>query len=357
MEENQVIQDDDQEQLPPDASDDDLTLEELEKVNDDDFEKYHTGEVTGTQLREKYGMTEETEDDDDSEEDDDDETSDDDSEDDETSDDEDEQQVSYEDIWKEISQPFKANGKMYQPKDAKDVVSLMQKGVNYTQKMQQIAPFRKVAESLRSNNIDENELNFLIDLHNGNKDAIQSLLKRNKINSLDWNYDADAPDTYVPKDNMVSDNQVALSEIVSDIEHNKDKIYDIIYNKWDVESRQAFAKHPELLRLLNQEIELGRFEEIQQQLEQDKMFGRTQGMSDLDAYSNLAAQYEQYQRQQQQHAFQQQEQVRQVANKKAAAPSGRTTNTGKGKSFTPQDILSMPEEDFMKLDLDKMLAK
>lgn len=353
MEEEQVIQDDNQEQLPADASDDDLTLEELEKVNDDDFEKYHTSEMSAKEIRDKYNLkredtVSEKQDDDDDEQSQ--------KEDDDNNDEEEASKQDYEAIWKEISSPFKANGKMYQPQSAKDVISLMQKGVNYTQKMQQIAPFRKVAETLKNNNIDENTLNFLIDLKNGNKNAIASLLKKNNYDSM--SYDSEDADKYVPNNNMASDQSVSVSEIMEDIDANKEKISDIVFNKWDKQSQKIFADNPQLLRLLNEEIELGRFDTIQNQVEQYKMFGRNGNLPDIQLYSNLAAAYEQaekeYSQEQTQNVMHQQERK---ASKKAAAPSGRTTNTGKGKSFTPQDILSMPEEEFMKLDLDKMLAR
>lgn len=352
MEEEQVIQDDKQEQLPPDASDDDLTLEELEKVNDDDFEKYHSSEMSAKEIRDKYNLKQEDtvpeqkEDDDEKNQ----------TQDDDNKDDDEASKQDYEAIWKEISSPFKANGKMYQPQSAKDVISLMQKGVNYTQKMQQIAPFRRVAETLKNNNIDEYTLNFLIDLKNGNKDAIASLLKKNNYDSMD--YDSENADKYTPNNHMASDQAVSVGEIMEDIEPNKEKISDIVFNKWDKQSQKVLAENPQLLRLLNQEIELGRFDAIQNQVEQYKMFGRNGNLSDIQLYSNLAAAYEEaereYRQEQAQNVMHQQERK---ASKKAAAPSGRTTNTGKGKSFTPQDILSMPEEEFMKLDLDKMLAK
>lgn len=350
-EQEQVIQDDsqDQEQLPPDASDDDLTLEELDKVDDDDFQRYHNGEVTGTQLREKYGLQveEEAEEEEETEENAEEDTQE------ETS-----EKVNYEDLWKEVSAPFKANGKMYQPQSPSDVVSLMQKGVNYTQKMQQIAPYRKVVESLRSNNIDENELNFLIDLHKGNQDAIKSLLKRNKVDAMSMDYDQEAPDTYRPHNNMASDEAVELSEIVSEIEPNREKIYDIVFNKWDKASQNEIIKHPELLKLLNEELELGRYETIQQQLDNDRMFGRNSGMTDLQAYSQLAAAYERYQQQQFQQKQQQQvQQQSEASSKRAAAPSGRTNVKAKGTTLSPNDILSMSEDDFNKIDLNKLLAK
>lgn len=351
MEENEVTQDETQEQeqeqqLPKDASPDDLTLEELDQIDDDDFEKYHSRELSSKQIREKYNFTApETE-----------------AEPEDTK--KDEQDVvstpsnNYEEYWKKISSPFKANGKMYQPNTPEDVVALMQKGVNYTQKMQQIAPYKKTVETLNKNNIDANELNFLIDLHNGNKDAIKSLLKRNKIDAMDLGTFDDNVQ-YTPNNNLASDRDVEVADVLNDIAENKQTIYDILYNKWDNQSRQTMIEHPELLRLLNEELQLGRFDAIQQQVEAAKMFGRDYGMNDLELYSAFARQYLQTQHQQ----FQQQQQQQQVqqqseaSSKRAAAPSGRTNVKAKGTTLSPNDILSMSEDDFNKIDLNKLLAK
>ena len=344
------------EQLPADASDDDLTLEELNQVNDDDFESYHKGELTGTQIREKYNFSNNDTSDDTSESEEPDEEPSEKTENQKEAEEnavEEEPATNYEEMWKEISSPFKANGKMYQPRTPEDVVSLMQKGVNYTQKMQQIAPYRKVVETLKSNNIDTNELNFLIDLHNGNKDAIQSLLKRNNVDAMSMDYDSSTPDTYRPNNNMISDEAANIAEIIDDVSGNKDQIYDIIYNKWDTASQKAFAEHPEYLRLLNEELELGRFDAIQHEVEQAKMFNRTNGMSDLELYSNLARAYEEAQHQYSQQQYQQQmlqQQLQQQAqySKKAAAPTRGQSRTAKRRMST-EDIWNMSDEDFEKL--------
>lgn len=347
------------EQLPADASDDDLTVEELNQVSDEDFEKYHTSDITAKEIRDKYGFQFDPDTDTEQEEpaedtsDNSDDTSDQGQQEPEEPETQEDEIADYEAAWKQVSAPFKANGKMYQPRNADDVVNLMQKGVNYTQKMQQIAPYRKVVETLKSNNIDTNELNFLIDLHNGNKDAIQSLLKRNKVDTMSMDYDSDKPDNYIPNNNMVNDQQVAVSEILDDISDNKSQIADIVYNKWDAESQKIIAEHPEYLRLLNEEINLGRFDTIQQALDQAKMFGRTSGMSDIMAYANLARAYEEVQQDQARQQYQNQQQLQQLqqeaqTKKKAAAPTRGQSRAAKRRMST-EDIWNMSDEDFEKL--------
>lgn len=350
-----------QQQLPADASPDDLTLEEIVQTNDDDFEAYQKGEITAAAIREKYNFetptdekvekTEQTTEETTSKE----ETSSSNAEIATNSPEDAQTSINYEEVWKKISAPFKANGKMYQPQTPEDIVNLMQKGVNYTQKMQAIAPARKTFETLNKNKIDANELNFLIDLHNGNKDAIKELLKRNKYeaNSFDEAFGTDTNNTpYVPRNNFITDQESQINDILNDVQDNTAKISDIVLNKWDQASRDLINQHPEIIRALNEEINLGRFDEIQAAVENAKMFGRTQGLSDLQAYCQFARQYEAYQQQQQQQAVQQQQQQQIAANnaasKRAAAPTRGQSRAAKRK-MTTEDLWNMSDEDFEKL--------
>jgi hypothetical protein len=352
----------DQQQLPADASPDDLTLEEIVQTNDDDFEAYQKGEITAAAIREKYNFTESKDTSSN------DTTNDEESNDTSTNDDTQDNNVEdntpvqpqvneYENLWKQVSSPFKANGKTYQPGSPEDIINLMQKGVNYTQKMQAIASYRKAFESLNKNQINEQELSFLIDLHNGDKKAIKALLDRNKIDPMEMsNFESDST-PYTPNfNNLATDSDVQVQEIMSDISANKDKVMDVVMNKWDQASKQMFLQNPNLLRLLNEEFNLGRFDTIQEKVEEAKMFGNA-NVPDIQLYSQLAAQYEKEQNavadalKVQQLAQQQQQQqiaANNAASKRAAAPTRGQSRTAKRKMST-EDIWNMSDEDFEKL--------
>ena len=351
---------DDQQQLPADASPDDLTLEEIVQTNDDDFEAYQKGEITAAAIREKYSFNKEketTENSSKTAETDNNQTPDDISKDadNNTTLAEDSTDTStlkqYETLWKQVSAPFKANGKMYQPHSVNDIINLMQKGANYTQKMQQIAPYKKAFETLNKHQISEQELNFLIDLHNGNKKAIQALLTRNKFDPMDFT--SEESNNYIPNNNVATDQDILVQDVLADIQENRDKISDVIMNKWDAKSKEYFLKNPTALRQLNEEFQLGRFDIIEQQVEQYKMFNDTHGISDLQLYSQFAKQYEQQQiavmqQQAAQQAQQQQIAVNHVASKKAAAPTRGQSRAAKRRLST-EDIWNMSDEDFEKL--------
>ena len=192
--------------------------------------------------------------------------------------------IDYKAAYETIFKPFKANGKEITPRNVDDVINLMQMGANYTKKMQVIAPMKKVIESLNKAEIDEKNLNFLIDVYKGDKEAIKKLLKKHSVDPIELDLDET---NYVPKNNIVSDEDVEFSNVLDDIRDSLPKIQDIINSKWDKNSKDKLLSDPKLLRALHEEIQYGRFDKIQAQVEMEKMFGRYRGVSDLDAYIDI----------------------------------------------------------------------
>ena len=69
----------------------------------------------------------------------------------------------YKEGYEKLMAPFKANGKMITPRSPEEAISLMQMGANYTRKMQELQPYRKVMLMLQNNGLmDEEKLSFLI---------------------------------------------------------------------------------------------------------------------------------------------------------------------------------------------------
>ena len=203
----------------------------------------------------------------------------------------DNQEVDYKSIYEQVFKPFKANGKEITPKSVEDIISLMQMGANYTKKMQLMAPMKKVVQSLDNAKIDEQELNFLIDVSKGDKEAIKQLLIKHKIDPLEIDLDGD--NTYSPKNNIASDEDVEFNDTLMDIHDSLPKIQEILNKTWDDNSKKAILKDPRLMRALHEEVQMGRFDEVQKRLEAEKTFGRYKGVSDVDAYIDLVSKMEQ----------------------------------------------------------------
>ena len=250
-----------------------------------------------------------------------------------------------------IFKPFKANGKEIAPKTVEDVISLMQMGANYTKKMQLMAPMKKAVESLNKAQIGESDLNFLIDVHNGDKEAIKKLLEKHKVDPIELDMENT---NYVPKNNIASDEDVEYSDTLSDIQSSLPKIQEILTKQWDNQSRTELLKNPQLMRALHEEIEMGRFDEVQAQLEIEKTFGRYKGKSDVEAYidlvSRLVAEQQSKANVETKKVTPERKPTKPVPDKTKAAPV-RTKQTNQASTLTVKDILSMPEEEFNKLSM------
>ena len=260
----------------------------------------------------------------------------------------DNQEVDYKSIYEQVFKPFKANGKEITPKSVEDIISLMQMGANYTKKMQLMAPMKKVVQSLDNAKIDEQELNFLIDVSKGDKEAIKQLLIKHKIDPLEIDLDGD--NTYSPRNNIASDEDVEFNDTLMDIHDSLPKIQEILNNTWDDNSKKAILKDPRLMRALHEEVQMGRFDEVQKRLEAEKTFGRYKGVSDVNAYIDLVSKMEQERMKTkiQPETPIRTESTKKIPDKSKAAPTkGKTSKSS--SSLTAKDLLSMSDDEFNKL--------
>ena len=260
----------------------------------------------------------------------------------------DNQEVDYKSIYEQVFKPFKANGKEITPKSVEDIISLMQMGANYTKKMQLMAPMKKVVQSLDNAKIDEQELNFLIDVSKGDKEAIKQLLIKHKIDPLEIDLDGD--NAYSPRNNIASDEDVEFNDTLMDIHDSLPRIQEILNNTWDDNSKKAILKDPRLMRALHEEVQMGRFDEVQKRLEAEKTFGRYKGISDVDAYIDLVSKMEQERMKTkiQPETPIRTESTKKIPDKSKAAPTkGKTSKSS--SSLTAKDLLSMSDDEFNKL--------
>ena len=268
------------------------------------------------------------------------------------------QDVDYSKFYKNVMKPFKANGKMITPESEDDVVHLMQMGANYVKKMATIKPALKVLSSLEKNNIDENELNYLIDLKNKNKDAVKKFMKESDI---DWTeYDETEKVDYTPSNNLATDEEAMFNQTIKDIQDSPhfDTTKKIVTETWDKESKEKILKDPELLVRLHEEVELDRFDKVQSIVEKERVFGRLKGISDLDAYVQVVSKLAQEEKTPPATPEPPQEKktvkpVNKTVNKKSAQPSPKKTKESSVK-LTDDEILDMSDEAFLKLERKKL---
>ena len=265
--------------------------------------------------------------------------------------------IDYKAAYETIFKPFKANGKEITPRNLDDVVKLMQMGANYTKKMQTLAPVKRAYESLNKADIKEEDLNFLIDIHKGDVEAIKQLLQRHKIDPIDL--DLESNNYKANRKNIASDEDVEFSDVLRDVDSSLPKIQEILNNKWDEASKQKLVKDPKLLRALHEEIELGRFDEVQARVELEKTFGRYQGYSDLEAYIDVVTKMVNEQSKNVTLPNSKTENKpkttpTKIPDKSKAAPvRGKPKN--QGAKMTVQDLLSMSDDEFNKLSINDLV--
>lgn len=255
-----------------------------------------------------------------------------------------------------IKQAFKANGTEVQVKSVDEAISLMQMGANYTKKMQALQPNLKVLKTLEKHNLlEEDKLNYLIDLSKKDPKAISKLVSEAELDPMDIETDVE----YTPNDHQVSDASVQLEQVLDDLKSTPtySKCIDVVGNQWDEGSRNVLTREPALIAQINEQMQLGIFDKIQQEVERTRMFGGLAGMSDFDAYRQMGAQmYQAGQLGQPQQAAarpvaktQPKQKDDALARKRKAAATPKTNKSPKAKKqdFNP---LAMSDEEFLKLN-------
>jgi hypothetical protein len=260
----------------------------------------------------------------------------------------------YESAFKKVTAPFKANGVDMQVKDPDDVVRLMQMGANYQKKMSQLKPNLKLIKMLENNELlDEAKLNNLIDLSKKDPTAIAKLVKESTVDPLD--IDKDVPTEYQPTNYSVTDTEYDLDAVLDEIKDTDTftRTINTLTKEWDVDSRNRISKQPEIISIINEHMANGIFDKVNTVLQQEKTLGKLVGISDVDAYRQVAEHLNN------QGMFNTQEKPSQVSSKsepkqadvdrdkkrKAAAPVKQVTSK---KAPPENEFLGLSDDEFMK---------
>jgi len=206
-----------------------------------------------------------------------------------TGDTQDTTEFNYESAYKRVTQPFKANGTDMQVKDPEDMIRLMQMGANYQKKMAQLKPNLKMITMLEKNDLlDETKLNNLIDLSKKNPKAISKLIKESGIDPLD--IDVEKDNDYKPTNYSVSDKEYQLDQVLADIKDTSTftKTIDVLTKEWDTKSKTLISDSPEIIGVINTHMGNGVYDKVNSILQQNKALGKLVGVSDVEAYYQIA---------------------------------------------------------------------
>lgn len=160
---------------------------------------------------------------------------------------------------------------------------------DYTKKMQAIKPYRKTIDAIEQAGLGQEDVNLMIDVLKGDKDAIADVLKRTGVDALDL----DTENTnYVAKDYGRNDTELAIKDIVDEISVDKEyaTTHNVLEKQWDDRSRDAFIEDPNMIKLLHIDVKSGMYDTINPIAQKLKVYDGG-AKSDLDYYKAASQQY------------------------------------------------------------------
>lgn len=195
----------------------------------------------------------------------------------------------YKEGYEKLMAPFKANGKMITPRSPEEAISLMQMGANYTRKMQELQPYRKVMLMLQNNGLmDEEKLSFLIDLDKKNPEAIKKLLKDSGTDPLDFNPDEEI--NYQGGNYRVTDTEADFATEIDDLKSTQEgqATLGVISSTWDAASKDALYHNRGLLQTIHEQRENGIYDTIANEVNRLQMLGQIPvGTPFIQAYNHV----------------------------------------------------------------------
>jgi len=143
-----------------------------------------------------------------------------------------------------------------------ELIKLAPKALDYTKKMQEIAPWRKTISALQENGLGEADVNLMISAIKGDKEAIAEVLRRNEVDTMD--IDVDETAKYRAPEYGKSEVELAIDEVVSTIRHEPEYAMtsEIVGSQWDAKSQQELAKAPDLIAELHKDVKSGVYGQV-----------------------------------------------------------------------------------------------
>lgn len=191
--------------------------------------------------------------------------------------------VDYEAFYKEMTKPFKANGRELSITNADDAVRLMQMGANYSKKMEQLKPKQALLKVLEENHLDNQEsLGYLLDLANKKPEAIAKLIKESEIDL--YEFDVEQAEGYAPQ--LTITEPTAFEDTLQELLASNNSMYEVVNHMgtWDSQSKEAIFNEPNILRAVSEQKANGMYDKIVDTIETERMFGRLTNMPYLQAY-------------------------------------------------------------------------
>jgi hypothetical protein len=282
--------------------------------------------------------------------------------------------------FREIFKPFKANNKTVQVSSADEAIRLMQMGAGHVRYQNQVRPMLARAKTLENNNISDDDLNFLVELHNKNPEAIKKLVRDAQIDPYDITVDEEskaADSKYRPKNYLATEGEVTLDHTLADVRSIPEgvELLTSVRTEWDEESRATVVKDPNILRVLTGQKQSGIYKIITAEMDRRTMLGTLPKVPFIQAYHQIGLELnetgafgslESEPETKKAEPGKQPAGTSKVVAQRTGKPKSKANNNDKVKAIAPiktvapgkappqgSNVLDMSDDEFAKLDLQK----
>ena len=163
-----------------------------------------------------------------------------------------------------------------------ELKQLASKGMNYTRKMQDIKDYREHVSAIKEAALSKDDINLMIDVLKGDKDALAAVMKRTGVDALDVDVENSK---YVPKNYGRNEVELEIDEVVESISRDPEYVTTkhIISSNWDQKSQMEFVRDPIKIAKLHEDVKSGVFDKVVPlMLKQKALDGARR--SDIDYY-------------------------------------------------------------------------
>lgn len=264
--------------------------------------------------------------------------------------------INYEEAYKNMMKPLRANGKDIELRSPEELIKLAQQGANFTQKMQQIAPVRKLMLMLQNNNLlSEDKLSYLIDLDKKNPEAIKQLLKDAGVDPMD--IDTSVAPAYQQGNHKVTDEEANFQATLDSLSGSAEgkATIQVINTTWDQASKDVLWSNPQLMEIMHEQQQSGLYGTVSAEIERQRLFGQLPAtMSFLEAYKVVGDQMLAAEAVKKQTPAQTPVAVARTAPVKPAATESERAKAAGATRTTPRQAkvvvnpLGMSDDDFLK---------
>ena len=153
---------------------------------------------------------------------------------------------------------IKANGKEFEM-TLDELKQTASKGMDYLKKTTALKPYRTMIAAMEENKVSPEDINLLIDLKKGNKEAIAKLIKENEVDV----YDLPEANDYKPQEYRQSETALEMKEVLNTI--SKDAEFSRtseIYDAFDDQTKAFLNEDPSRIVGLHNDVKTGVFDKV-----------------------------------------------------------------------------------------------